>query len=160
MKITADATKSLEESIEIAASPEAVYDLVSDITRMGEWSPVATGGRWIDGGTGAEGDWFIGTNETAERSWERDCQIARAERGSDFTFVVGGVDANCTWWSYEMEPTDAGTKLTERWWFVNMTPGLAAALEDAPEGAIDGFVANNAESMRTTLAGLKAAAEG
>ncbi|HAY67306.1 MAG TPA: hypothetical protein DCY82_03325, partial [Acidimicrobiaceae bacterium] len=31
-----------EASIEIAASPEAVYDLVSDVTRMGEWSPEST----------------------------------------------------------------------------------------------------------------------
>ena len=28
-----------EVTIEIAATPETVYDLVSDITRMGEWSP-------------------------------------------------------------------------------------------------------------------------
>jgi Polyketide cyclase / dehydrase and lipid transport len=35
-----------EASIEINASPEAVYDLVSDLPRMGEWSPENIGGEW------------------------------------------------------------------------------------------------------------------
>jgi polyketide cyclase/dehydrase/lipid transport protein len=35
-----------EASIEIHASPEAVYDLVSDLPRMGEWSPENIGGEW------------------------------------------------------------------------------------------------------------------
>ena len=36
------------ETITIAASPEAAYELVADITRMGEWSPVVTEGEWLD----------------------------------------------------------------------------------------------------------------
>ena len=45
-----------EASIEINASPEAVYDLVSDLPRMGEWSPENIGGEWQDGGSGKVGD--------------------------------------------------------------------------------------------------------
>ena len=37
---------SYAESIDIARDPEALYDMVSDVTRMGEWSPVCTGGSW------------------------------------------------------------------------------------------------------------------
>ena len=36
----------------IAATPERVYELVSDLPRMGEWSPENTGGSWIKGATG------------------------------------------------------------------------------------------------------------
>jgi len=28
------------ESVVVARSPEDLYDMVSDVTRMGEWSPV------------------------------------------------------------------------------------------------------------------------
>ena len=54
-----------EASIEIHASPEAVYDLVSDLPRMGEWSPENIGGEWQGGGRGQVGDRYIGHNRTA-----------------------------------------------------------------------------------------------
>ncbi len=40
-----------EASVTIAAAPERVWALVTDITRMGEWSPESTGGRWTRGAT-------------------------------------------------------------------------------------------------------------
>ena len=52
-----------EASIEINASAEAVYDLISDLPRMGEWSPENTGGEWQDGGSGKVGDRYIGHNQ-------------------------------------------------------------------------------------------------
>ena len=47
----------------IDAPPERVWDLVTAITRMGEWSPESTGGRWTRGATGpATGARFVGSN--------------------------------------------------------------------------------------------------
>ncbi|HAS09465.1 MAG TPA: SRPBCC family protein, partial [Acidimicrobiaceae bacterium] len=49
-------------SREIAAPPQRVWELISDITRMGEWSPETTGGKWLKGATGpAVGARFRGT---------------------------------------------------------------------------------------------------
>jgi hypothetical protein len=62
-----------EASIEINASPEAVYDLVSDLPRMGEWSPENIGGEWQGGGSGKVGDRYIGHNRTSERSGRCRC---------------------------------------------------------------------------------------
>jgi Polyketide cyclase / dehydrase and lipid transport len=59
-----------EASIEIHASPEALYDLISDLPRMGEWSPENIGGEWLGGGSGKVGDRFIGHNRTPEESRE------------------------------------------------------------------------------------------
>lgn len=151
----ADAIAQHEASIEIDADPETVYALVSDITRMGEWSPEAVGGAWKGDAAGAEGDWFEGHNQTPDREWSRECQVARAEPGSDFTFVVGGIEANCTWWSYEMEPSDTGTKLTERWWIVNKTPAMAAATQEQ----LAARVAYTETMLRDTIAAIKTAAE-
>ena len=160
MRPPADALESLDASIDIAAPPDTVYGLVSDITRMGEWSLEAVGGRWLDDdegnpGTGKVGDWFMGENANPDRSWERECEVAAAEPGVDFTFVVGGVEANCTWWSYEMEPIDGGTRLTERWWIVNKTPAVAAA----PPEAYKKRVEFTQTMLDQTVAALKAAAE-
>jgi len=50
-------------SIVVSAPAEALWALVTDVTRTGEWSPEATGGAWIDGATGpAVGARFKGTN--------------------------------------------------------------------------------------------------
>src|SRR5687767_5796747 len=51
-----------EASIEIQASPEVVYDLVSNLPRMGDWSPENIGGEWQGGGSGQVGDRFLGHN--------------------------------------------------------------------------------------------------
>lgn len=156
MKPPEDPIACEDASIEIAAAPEDVYVLVSDITRMGEWSPESVGGQWLDGGTGAVGDRFEGHNRSGERAWSRECEVVVAQPGRDFTFVVGGLEANQTWWSYEMEPIPTGTALTERWWIANKTPAMEAL---SPEQ----FTARAAFTQRmlqATLAAVKHTAEG
>ncbi len=79
------------QSILIEAIPEALYDLVSDITRTGEWSPVCTACWWDDAGeAGQVGAWFTGHNELPERTWQTRSQITAADRGREFTWIVGG----------------------------------------------------------------------
>ena len=47
----------------ISASPERIYDLVSDLPRMGEWSPECERVEWTGGTTvAAEGARFVGHN--------------------------------------------------------------------------------------------------
>lgn len=49
---------------EVSASPEKVWSLVTDLPRMGEWSPENLGGEWLDGATGAAvGAKFRGNNK-------------------------------------------------------------------------------------------------
>jgi len=155
MQIPSNAGASAEASIEINASPDEVYALVSAIDRMGEWSQENIGGEWLRDGDGKAGDWFIGHNKVGDREWSRECEVATAEPGREFTFVVNGVEANCTWWSYEMEPTDGGTRLTERWWFVNMTPALAAATPEQVAARVEA----TGPMLEATIAAIKATAE-
>ena len=76
--------------------------------------------------------------------------------GAGFFFlVVGGVEANCTWWCYERTPTPSGTQLTEKWWVVNKTPGLQAATPEQLQARFD----MTQGSIEATLAALKAVAE-
>lgn len=103
------------ESIVIAASPEAVYDLVSDVTRTGEWSPVCTACWWDEGATGAVGDVFTGRNVLPERTWETRCTVIAAERGREFGWLVG---EDYVRWRYTMAAEGGGTRLTEAWEFL------------------------------------------
>ena len=82
-----------EASTVVGATPEAVFDLVSDLPRMGEWSPEAVGGEWKDGGNGAVGDWFVGQNRAGEREWTRESEVAILANAVRETAATTSIDA-------------------------------------------------------------------
>lgn len=66
----------------IAASPDLVWSLVSDVTRMGEWSPETERGVWLKGATGPTvGARFKGENQLGKKSWATVCEVVDAEPG-------------------------------------------------------------------------------
>jgi hypothetical protein len=151
------ANPHLEDSIVIAAPPDAVYDLIADIPNMGRWSPICRETWWDDGATGKVGDWFTGRNVLPERTWETKCEVVAAERGKEFAWIVGG---NLTRWGYTMEAVPEGTKLTESWEFL---PGGAVMFEERFGENAENELAARQELARTgmpeTLAAIRIAAE-
>lgn len=144
-----------EETVEIDASADDVYRLVSDIARMGEWSPENVGGDWLDGATGAVGDRFEGHNKVGEREWSVPCQVTKADPGSEFQFVTGDATDPVVRWSYRLSGSNP-TAVTEVW----DVERLPSTLVDAsPERLADRAAAVRA-GMQQTLAGIKASAEG
>jgi len=106
---------SYSESVVVDASAQALYDLVTDISRTGEWSPICQKCWWRDGDGPRPGAWFHGRNEADGRTWETESQVAVAEPGQEFAWLVGGKYAR---WSYRFEPGPDGTVLTETWTFL------------------------------------------
>jgi hypothetical protein len=145
------------ESIVISGSPQHLYDMVADITRMGEWSPVCKA-CWWDEGSGPEvGSWFTGRNELPERTWETRSQVVVADRGREFAFVVGGKFVR---WGYTFVPAEDGTQVTESWEF--LPDGIAMFRERFGADA-DTQIENRSEAARSgipaTLRAIKQAAE-
>lgn len=104
---------SHSESIHIDATPEQVWDVVTDIKRTGEWSPICRESWWKEPATGPEvGAWLHGRNESGDRVWETESLVTAAERPSEFTWLVGGALVR---WSYTLAPAENGTTLTESW---------------------------------------------
>lgn len=102
-------------SIDIAAPPERVYELVSDITRMGEWSPECYHCEWTKGATGpAVGARFKARNKGGRGpSWFNTPEVTAADPGREFAFNRSGPGVGSYTWRYVLEPIPAGTKLTE-----------------------------------------------
>lgn len=147
-----------EESVVVDATPETLYDMVCDITRTGEWSPVCTGCWWDDPTeAGTVGAWFTGHNEQPGRTWETRSQVVVAERAKEFAFVVGGTFVR---WGYTFVPAAAGTKVTESWAFL---PGGIAMFEEKYGENAPAEVATRIESAHAgipaTLAAIKQIAE-
>jgi len=145
------------ESVVVARSPEDLYDMISDVTRMGEWSPVCTACWWDEGGGPRPGAWFTGRNELPERTWETRSQVVAADRGREFAFMVRG-----SWvrWGYTFTPVDGGTQVTESWEF--LPDGIAGFRERYGPDA-EAQIANRSDAAHrgipVTLAALKQAAE-
>ncbi|MGH3367325.1 MAG: SRPBCC family protein [Nocardioidaceae bacterium] len=105
-----------QESVVVDAGPEVLFDLVTDIGRTGEWSPICTGCWWDDPtGAGRVGAWFTGRNELPHRTWETRSKVVVADRPTEFAFHVGDGFVR---WGYTFQPTGEGTVLTESWHFL------------------------------------------
>jgi len=151
--------EAVRESITIRVAPEVVFDLVSDVSRMGEWSPESTGARGA-GRVAVVGDRFIGFNRRGPVIWWTYCTVLQAERGQVFTFDVDFGPIAVSRWTYEFSPmSDGGTTVTETW--LDRREGLRSLPVRAfGQVLIPGDrAAHNRANMRVTLERLKATAE-
>jgi Polyketide cyclase / dehydrase and lipid transport len=145
------------DSIVVSLDPDEVYDIVSDVTRTGEWSPICRACWWDDGDGPHVGAHFTGRNETPERTWETRSQVVAADRGREFAWEVNG---GWVRWGYTLEPVDGGTRLTESWAF--LPRGLAGFRERYGETA-EAEIAERTDAAHQgipqTLAAIKKVAE-
>ena len=152
---------SHSESIEIDASTDTVWSLITDMERYGEWSSENTGGYWRKNeegvpGTGEVGDEFVGINRRGEDEWKALVEIIERKEGQSFAFVTGGSAMNLVHWRYNLEANGESTTLTESWALMNLSPLM---IENG-ENEVQSRAANARESITATLQGMKAAAEG
>jgi len=143
-------------SITIDRSLAEVFAAVSDITRMGEWSPECVACRWAEGVDGpALGSEFSGDNVAKVgpltlKKWTTTSEITAYEPDAVFEFVAEGYST----WRYELEDRGGSTVVTESFSF------------PPPEG-VQKFLyetvmrrsKNMVKGMDATLGRLKAALE-
>jgi hypothetical protein len=105
------------QQIVINADPERIYDLISNLPRMGEWSPECERVEWTGGSTTtAVGARFVGHNRGGPfrlMRWSRRGRVLAADRGREFAFVTEEGDRESTVWRYRFEPAPGGTRVTE-----------------------------------------------
>ena len=98
----------------LAAPPDVVWALVSDVTRTPELSPEISSCRWLDGHTGpAVGARFEATNTVNGKSWKNRPVVTAAEPGRVFAFARTERFSGTVAWRYDLEPVGEGTRVTE-----------------------------------------------
>src|SRR5438046_5010837 len=103
-----------QASIHMNASPEQVYALVTDVQRMGEWSPECRHCEWLDGATGpAVGARFKGSNKNGLFCWSTKPSVVTADHGGEFSFVTSLGNTESTRWTSRLEADADDTKGTE-----------------------------------------------
>ncbi|MQA04788.1 MAG: SRPBCC family protein [Streptosporangiales bacterium] len=146
----------LSETVHVEAPAAVVYALVSDLPRMGEWSPECTLVRWRGDATGpAAGAGFTGYNRSGWKRWRTTGTVVRADPGSAFVFAIRLGPMPAARWAYRIAPTDAGACTVTEEWTDLRPPGVRAAL-----GRAFGTRRElNRAGIVETLANLKTAAE-
>jgi uncharacterized protein YndB with AHSA1/START domain len=150
-------TDRVEIYRDIAASPDAVYAAISDVTRMGEWSEECYACEWHEGFDGAVvGAVFDGHNRNGDHEWTSQGKVIEAEPGRAFAFECSMFDFHYSTWGYRIEPTATGCRVTE--WSEDLRPESALEFSKKMSG-IDDRAARNRQTMSGTLERVAAALE-
>lgn len=147
-----------EVTIHMNAPVERVWDLVSDVTRIGEFSPETFDAEWTDGATGpAVGARFRGhvkRNQKGPTYWTQ-CKVTVCEPNRAFEFdVVMGRDRAINTWGYRLREAEGGTDVTE---YFRLADNIGTRIYWALLGRLRGRT--NDRNMRATLERIKGVVE-
>jgi len=144
-------------TVHMAAAPERIWDLISDVTNIGRFSPETFEAEWLDGATGpALGARFRGhvrRNGRGPVYWTT-CTVVACEPGREFAFGVGAEGKALNTWRYTLDPTGDGTDVTESF---QLTDKALLRFYWMILGTLRGRT--NENGMRTTLERIRAEAE-
>jgi hypothetical protein len=143
-------------SITIAATPEAVYGLLTDLTALSEIAAETSAIRWHSGFSATPGAVFRGTNRNGWRRWTTTCTVTDADPGRRFGFDVRHTVLPIAHWQYAIEPAGDGCTVTESMW--DRRPGWVKGPGKYVTGIHD-RIGTNTANIAATLARLKARAE-
>jgi Polyketide cyclase / dehydrase and lipid transport len=165
--------KYVVERIVIDAAPEVLYDLVADLTRMGELSPVCTGGVYDDDTVRGAGAWFTGSNRTPQLRWETRCHVIAADRPSEVAWEMCGgralppedepqpaepheAEEPVSRWRYAFRAVADGTEVEESWRLLRVRDHMRDLDADGEARMIEGM----RQQIRDTLGKLAEVATG
>lgn len=145
----------IADTIDITAPPAAVWAIVSDLKRMGEWSPQCTR-MVVIGGEVKQGARTINVNKQGWKRWPTTSKIVAFEPDRLLAFQVL---ENRSVWTYELEATASGTRLTESRKTPRGVSKVSKVLTNTMLGGTPSFEAELATGIRHTLERIKVEAE-
>jgi uncharacterized protein YndB with AHSA1/START domain len=141
-------------SVEISAGPDEVWAVVSDVARMPEFSPELRRLYVIGSKEPRVGMNLVGINRRKYVAWPTTSKVVRFEPGRAVAWKTRESGAT---WTYELEPTGSGTRVTGRRDLPKFTVGTTLL---APViGGAEGHDQELADGIRATLERIKATVE-
>lgn len=155
---------STELSIDIDASAEVVWDVITDLGTPALTSSEFRGAEWSEGCDGpAVGASFVGHNShPAIGEWETTSYVTVADPGREFSYAVDNTENPAAVWTYRIEPRDGGVRLTQRAQIGPGPNGLSPAIERMPEKEekiVARRLGEHETNMRANLERIKELAE-
>lgn len=152
---------AVAERLTVKVPPETAWAAVSDVRRMGEWSPECRG-AWIPGGRvrPQPGTRFVGRNRASWLPWVTLCRVVEAVPGEVFAFDVSFFGVPLSRWTYRFTAVPGGCEVTEEWY--DRRRGFHGRLITATAPLLTGVVRRrdrNRTTTRATLVALRDALE-
>lgn len=144
----------LQAQIDIDAPVERVWSLISDLSRMPEWSPQCRLMKVL--GPVRVGARTVNLNRRKFTFWPTTARIVEFIPQQKLAFRM---DISNVIWTYELEPTETGTRVVESRHAENGTSAVSNALINTFMGGVPGFEDELVDGMNASLARIKAAAE-
>jgi hypothetical protein len=120
--------KNGTNEVVVDAPVDAVWDVIVDVTRTGEWSHECQVVEWVDGATEAKvGARFVGRNKMGPIGWSRTNEVVRVEPGREFVWktIPSRVYRDSTEWTLLVEPAgDARTRIVQSYKVLMIGPVL------------------------------------
>jgi len=145
----------IQATIEIAAPPDTVWALVSDLRNMPRWSPQTM--KSIRRGPDGLGARFFNLNRLGPLVWPTRSKVVRFQEGTE---IAWRVKENYTIWSIRLEPTDdGGTRVVQTREAPDGISDVSVNLTTVALGGVPKYTQTLEQDMGKTLARIKAAAE-
>lgn len=153
--MTENRVPPLEARIEIEAPLGRVWEAISDVRRLAEWSPQVESTRLTNGLDEVElGCRFTNANRHGELTWTTHGEVVAFDSGNEIAFRIA---ENWVIWSFRLEMTDHGTViLTQRRDAPDGISDLSRDLTETFLGGHDAFTETMREGMKETLEGIRA----
>ncbi|OZF50885.1 polyketide cyclase [Rhodococcus sp. 14-2470-1b] len=148
-------SKTLEASIDVDASPEQVWKVVSDLKRMGEWSPQCKKMK-VFGGDVRKGTTTLNINRKGLLIWPTTAKVVEFEPNKAIAFRIV---ENKTIWSYTLTPSETGTTVVEKREAPTGTSAVSGFLVKNVLGGIEQFDVELVDGMNKTLQRIKSESE-
>ena len=112
MRNAGRADRELRAETDVAAPPERVWKLLTDFSRMPDWSPELVSMRALRPGGLRVGQWYLGINRRKAAVWPTRSVLAVLEPGRTLAWDTTSSGAR---WIWELEPDGSGgTHLVHR----------------------------------------------
>jgi uncharacterized protein YndB with AHSA1/START domain len=144
----------ISASVEVAAPPAAVWDVVGDVRQMPRWSPELRRLVVLGSGPVRVGTTLLGVNRRRWVVWPTTSKVTRLEPGRAVAWRTRESGAT---WTYELAATPVGTRLTGRRDLPAFT--LGTTVLGPVIGGAAGHDRELADGIRTTLERIKAYVE-
>src|SRR5215470_11753010 len=108
--------RSCRTEVVVDAPAEALWRVIADVTRVGEWSHECRTVEWLGAASAAvPGARFRGRNRSGSLRWARVCEIvvADAPRELRWRTVPAGLFQDLTEWRITLEPVGDGTRIIQ-----------------------------------------------
>ena len=156
------AQPGLTVEVDVEATPQGLWDLISDVALPARFSDEFQGAEWLDADSPRVGARFVGRNSIGERQWETVSHVVACDAPRLFAWNVSDAQNPSAQWRFELDRVGSSTRLRQ---CMTMGPGLSGttrAMQQDPDNASQILSSRRAtlrRNMELTVQGIKQLAE-